>query len=67
MLPLTLHAGAWPVRWDWRRIERATARGLEAIRDGAGMVWWDGSAMGLRLHGVIGLFDHAAEMREERS
>ncbi len=44
------------------------ARALDAIGDMARMAWWDGSAIGLKLGGLIGLFgsteaDQASEWR----
>lgn len=53
-----------------RRLEDEAARACDALRHFARIVWWDGSAIGLRLNGFIGLFggiepDCAAEMREE--
>lgn len=33
------------------------ARALDAIRQCARIAWWDGSAVGLRLAGLLGLLD----------
>ncbi len=32
------------------------ARTLDAIRHYARIAWWDGSCVGLHLHGLIGMF-----------
>lgn len=42
---------------DWAVLEGEIARGLAAIRDCAGIAWWDGSSVGLRLNGMLGLFE----------
>lgn len=39
-----------------RRLEDEAARGFDAVRQLVCLVWWDGSAIGLRLNGFIGLF-----------
>ena len=48
---------ARPRPFDWSRVENEMARAFGAIRECARIAWWDGSAIGLHLHGVFGLFD----------
>lgn len=48
---------ARPWRFDWSRVESEMARAFGAIRECARIAWWDGSAIGLHLHGVFDLFD----------
>ena len=55
-----------------RRLEDEAARGFDALRHLACIVWWDGSAIGLRLNGFIGLFggidaEAGIEARDERA
>lgn len=54
------------------RLEDEAARGFDALRHLARIVWWDGSAIGLRLNGFIGLFggieaDAGIEARDDRA
>lgn len=42
---------------DWTNVENEMARAFDAIRECARIAWWDGSAIGLHLHGVFDLFD----------
>ena len=44
-------------RGDWSRVADEAVHALDAIRRVAGIAWWDGSAIGLHLHGFIGFFD----------
>ncbi|GEP01639.1 hypothetical protein GCM10007887_26100 [Methylobacterium haplocladii] len=48
-------ARPWP--FDWSSVENEMARAFGAIRECARIAWWDGSAIGLHLHGVFDLFD----------
>lgn len=53
-----------------RRLEDEAGYACDALRHFARIVWWDGSAIGLRLNGFIGLFggfepDPGRDAREE--
>ena len=41
----------------WTSLEPEVARVFAAIRDCARIAWWDGSSVGLRLNGFLGLFE----------
>lgn len=41
---------------DRHRVEDGMARAFDAIRHYARIAWWDGSSVGLHLHGYAGLF-----------
>ena len=46
-----------PWRLDLGSLDGEVARIFDAIRECARIAWWDGSAIGLQLNGVLGLFD----------
>jgi hypothetical protein len=50
-------AAPLPWRLDLSGLDGELARIFDAIRDYARIAWWDGSAIGLQLNGVLGLFD----------
>ena len=56
IFPTALALRGAPRRPDWAKIEDGMAHALDAIRHYAGLAWWDGSAVGLHLHGFAGLF-----------
>lgn len=43
--------------FGWSSVESEMARAFGAIRDCARIAWWDGSSIGLHLHGFFDLFD----------
>ncbi|MCE4224270.1 hypothetical protein HCU64_10950 [Methylobacterium sp. C25] len=48
---------SFPWRLDAGSIDDELARVFAAIRECARIAWWDGSAIGLHLNGVFGMFD----------
>ncbi|MBB3901714.1 hypothetical protein GGR33_001200 [Methylobacterium brachythecii] len=46
-----------PWRLDFGNLEGELAQVLDLIRECARIAWWDGSAIGLHLNDVFGLFD----------
>lgn len=58
-------AAPWSRPQTWRDWEIDLFGFLDAIRDCACMAWWDGSAVGLRLNGFVGMFDLDDGVRAE--
>ena len=62
--------GTWRLP-DRHKVEDGMSRALEVIRHCARIAWWDGSSVGLHLHGYAGMFgvsdvDCRLGCREER-